>query len=111
MMTIDNGRKSIAQLAASLSLQTHHIDSAHRYFKLAVEHRFIQGRKTEYVVAVCLYIVCRYEKTSHMLLDFADALQVSGGRRNCFAFCFAFSFVGVTLGCAHPGPALVSTES
>ena len=30
MMTIDNGRKSIAQLAASLSLQTHHIDSAHR---------------------------------------------------------------------------------
>jgi transcription factor IIIB subunit 2 len=48
-----------------------------RYFKLAVEHRFIQGRKTEYVVAVCLYIVCRYEKTSHMLLDFADALQVN----------------------------------
>lgn len=76
-MTIDNGRKSIASLAASLSLYSHHIDSAHRYFKLAVEHRFIQGRKTEYVVAACLYIVCRYEKTSHMLLDFADALQVN----------------------------------
>lgn len=84
MMTIDNGRKSIAQLAASLALQTHHIDSAHRYFKLAVEHRFIQGRKTEHVVAVCLYIVCRYEKTSHMLLDFADALQV--GLSSCRAY-------------------------
>lgn len=36
-----------------------------------------QGRKTEFVVAACLYIVCRYEKTSHMLLDFADALQVN----------------------------------
>eukprot|EP00041_Stephanoeca_diplocostata_P025724 m.679073 g.679073 ORF g.679073 m.679073 type:complete len:529 (-) comp22810_c0_seq6:2435-4021(-) len=77
MMTIDNGRKAIASLAASLSLHAHHIDSAHRYFKLAVEHRFIQGRKTEFVVAACLYIVCRYEKTSHMLLDFADALQVN----------------------------------
>lgn len=77
MMTIDNGRKMIASLAAQLALYSHHIDSAHRYFKLAVEHRFIQGRKTEYVVAACLYIVCRYEETPHMLLDFADALQVN----------------------------------
>lgn len=79
MITIDNGRKQIASLAASLSLHSHHIDSAHRYFKLAVEHRFIQGRKTEYVVAACMYIVCRYEKTAHMLLDFADILQVGPG--------------------------------
>ena len=76
-MTVDNGRKSIAALAASLSLYSSHIDAAHRYFKLAVEHRFIQGRKTEYVVAACMYITCRFERTPHMLLDFADVLRVN----------------------------------
>ena len=28
-------------------------------------------------MAACMYIVCRYDKTSHMLLDFADILQVN----------------------------------
>eukprot|EP00039_Didymoeca_costata_P022701 m.5032 g.5032 ORF g.5032 m.5032 type:complete len:496 (+) comp3175_c0_seq1:157-1644(+) len=77
-VTIDNGRKAIVSLAASLSLySSSHIESAHRYFKLAVEHRFIQGRRTEYVVASCLYITCRFARTPHMLLDFADVLRVN----------------------------------
>ena len=62
-MTIDNGRRNIAQLAASLSLQTHDIELAHQYFKLAVEKRFIRGRKTEFVVAACLYMACRKSGT------------------------------------------------
>ena len=42
---------------------------------LAVQHNFIQGRKTHNVIAACLYTVCRREKTPHLLIDFSDVLQ------------------------------------
>eukprot|EP00047_Mylnosiga_fluctuans_P005308 m.239700 g.239700 ORF g.239700 m.239700 type:complete len:525 (-) comp13527_c0_seq1:264-1838(-) len=76
-VTLQNGKRSIASLAASLSLNSSHVDAAHNYFKLAVEHKFIQGRKTETVVAACLYMECRKQQTSHMLLDFSDILQTN----------------------------------
>lgn len=36
----------------------------------------MQGRKTSNVCAACMYIVCRREKTPHMLIDFSEVLQV-----------------------------------
>jgi transcription factor IIIB subunit 2 len=44
---------------------------------VAVEKNFVQGRRTTHVVAACLYIACRQEKSQHMLIDFSDALQVN----------------------------------
>eukprot|EP01135_Chromosphaera_perkinsii_P004216 Nk52_evm5s272 gene=Nk52_evmTU5s272 len=76
-VTLTNGRRRIAGLAATLRLNTHHVDAAQQFFKLAVQRNFIQGRKTVHVVAACLYIVCRTEQTPHMLLDFSDILQVN----------------------------------
>jgi transcription factor IIIB subunit 2 len=35
------------------------------------------GRRTAHVVAACLYIVCRREKTPHLLIDFSDVLQIN----------------------------------
>eukprot|EP01116_Phalansterium_solitarium_P008378 TRINITY_DN2221_c2_g2_i1.p1 TRINITY_DN2221_c2_g2~~TRINITY_DN2221_c2_g2_i1.p1 ORF type:complete len:599 (+),score=216.18 TRINITY_DN2221_c2_g2_i1:112-1908(+) len=75
--TIENGRRRIAQVAGTLKLSQHHIEAAQRLFMLAVQHNFIQGRKTQNVVAACLYIVCRREKTPHMLIDFSDVLQTN----------------------------------
>jgi transcription factor IIIB subunit 2 len=46
-------------------------------FTIAVEKNFVQGRRTTHVVAACLYIACRQEKSQHMLIDFSDALQVN----------------------------------
>ena len=51
------------------------MDAAHRIFILAIEKNFVQGRLTTNVAASCLYIVCRREKSPHMLLDFSEALQ------------------------------------
>eukprot|EP00126_Sphaerothecum_destruens_P007582 Sdes_comp19901_c0_seq1m12287 len=76
-VTLTNGRRKIAGLAASLRLNSHHVDAAQQFFKLAVQRNFIQGRKTNHVVAACLYIVCRTEQTPHMLLDFSDVLQIN----------------------------------
>lgn len=50
-------------------------DAAVRIFTLAAQRNFTRGRKTTYVAAACLYIVARRERTPHLLIDFADALQ------------------------------------
>ena len=75
--TLANGRRRIQDVASRLRLGSHFVDAAHRLFTVAVEKNFVQGRRTTHVVAACLYISCRQEKSQHMLIDFSDALQVN----------------------------------
>ena len=75
--TLANGRRRIQEVASRLRLGGHYVDAAHRLFTIAVEKNFVQGRRTTHVVAACLYIACRQEKSQHMLIDFSDALQVN----------------------------------
>jgi transcription factor IIIB subunit 2 len=70
-------RRRIAQLAAILNCPEHYVDQAQRWFTLAVTNNFTKGRKSQYVVACCLYIACRMEKSSHMLIDFSDVLHIN----------------------------------
>ncbi|KAI9250880.1 hypothetical protein BDA99DRAFT_204177 [Phascolomyces articulosus] len=74
---MENGRHKIARLAFALHLPERYRESAQRYYNLAVVNRFTRGRKSEHVAAVCLYIVCRNEKSSQMLIDFSDLLQAN----------------------------------
>lgn len=67
----------MTQIAGALKLKQHHIDSAQRLFSLAVQKNFTQGRKTQNVVACCLYIACRLQKTPVMLIDFSDVLETN----------------------------------
>jgi transcription factor IIIB subunit 2 len=76
-VTLALGRRIISRIASVLQLSSHHIDAAQRFFLLAVQHNFIQGRRMQNVVSACLYVVCRREKTAHMLVDFSDALQTN----------------------------------
>ncbi|KAK6517127.1 transcription factor TFIIIB subunit brf1 [Arthrobotrys conoides] len=71
------GRRKLNQLASALSVHDRFVETAARYFTLAVTHNFIQGRKTQHVVACCLYIACRLDKSAHMLIDFSDILQLN----------------------------------
>jgi transcription factor IIIB subunit 2 len=75
--TLANGRRRIQEVASRLRLGGLFVDAAHRLFTIAVEKNFVQGRRTTHVVAACLYIACRQEKSQHMLIDFSDALQVN----------------------------------
>lgn len=75
--TLANGRRRIQEVASRLRLGSLFVDAAHRLFTIAVEKNFVQGRRTTHVVAACLYIACRQEKSQHMLIDFSDALQVN----------------------------------
>lgn len=71
------GRKRIKQLAQGMKLSDRLSEAAQRWFNLAVSTNFVKGRKSGYVIAACLYITCRMEKTHHMLIDFSDMLQAS----------------------------------
>ncbi|KAI9016770.1 cyclin-like protein [Hyaloraphidium curvatum] len=73
--TLANGRRRIQQLANALNMSDKYVEAAQRFFNLAIVNNFTRGRKTANVVAACLYIVCRTEKTTHMLIDFSDVLQ------------------------------------
>ncbi|GJJ14676.1 hypothetical protein Clacol_008942 [Clathrus columnatus] len=75
--TLANARRKIRQAQAALNISEHTGDQAQRWYTLAVEHRFTKGRRSELVVAVCLYVACRMSNTSHMLIDFSDMLHVN----------------------------------
>lgn len=76
-LTMSNARGELQRLTGQLKLNAGHTDAAHRLFKLAVERNFHKGRRLSNVCCACLYVVCRMQKTPHMLLDFADALQTN----------------------------------
>jgi transcription factor IIIB 90 kDa subunit len=76
-ITLANGRRRIQELASRLRLASHFGDAAHRVFTIALHQSLVQGRRTVHVIAACLYIACRQEKSQHMLIDFSDAVQVN----------------------------------
>ncbi|KAJ2721760.1 transcription factor TFIIIB subunit brf1 [Coemansia sp. Benny D115] len=76
-LTLYNSRRRIQRLATALSLSEHLVDTAQRYFTLALNLNFTRGRRSIYVSTACLYAACRHEKGSQMLIDFSDILQVS----------------------------------
>lgn len=75
--TLLHARRIISQLASSLRLPPLYVDRAYRLYQLALHRNFNVGRRQSHVVATCLYIVCRQEKSPHLLIDFSDALQVN----------------------------------
>ncbi|KAH3671759.1 hypothetical protein OGAPHI_000464 [Ogataea philodendri] len=75
--TLQNGKKRIRNVAAALKIKEYIADAACQWFQLALTNNFVQGRRSQNVVAACLYIACRKEKTHHMLIDFSSRLQIS----------------------------------
>lgn len=76
-ITIMNARRKINALAYSLGIPDTIAAQAASWFNLALSVNFVKGRKSQNVVAACLYVACRKSKTHHMLVDFSLKLQVS----------------------------------
>jgi transcription factor IIIB 90 kDa subunit len=75
--TINNGKKKISGIASQLNIPQRYVEAAHRLFRVAVCHKFVQGRKTSNVVAACLFIVVRQNDMPVMLIDISDAVGVN----------------------------------
>lgn len=76
-LTLQNAKRKINALASALGVPSHIAEAAHKWYNLALTMNFVKGRKSQNVIASCLYIACRKEKTHHMLINFSSKLQVS----------------------------------
>ncbi|KAL8872242.1 MAG: hypothetical protein Q9174_002098, partial [Haloplaca sp. 1 TL-2023] len=78
------GKQAIRTVASyPLNIQQPEQDYALQVYKLARGNNFIQGRVTNHVAAVCLYIACRRKRANKdrgpnqwMLIDFADKCDI-----------------------------------
>ncbi|OMJ26344.1 Transcription factor IIIB 60 kDa subunit [Smittium culicis] len=75
--TLYDAKRKILAIATALRLSLNYVESAQRYYHLSLNSGFTRGRKKNSVAACCLYIVCRMEKSSQMLIDFSDILQIN----------------------------------
>lgn len=67
MSCVSPGKRQIQQLGSQLQLNQHCLDTAFNFFKMVVSKHLTRGRKTEHVIAACLYLVCRTEGTPRIL--------------------------------------------
>lgn len=75
--TLNNAKNKIKKLADVMRIPDYIFQSACGWFKLALIQNFVQGRRSNNVIAACLYVACRHERTHHLLIDFSARLQIS----------------------------------
>lgn len=76
-ITLENAKRRIKSIGQQLRLNNHCVSTAFNFYKMALSRRLTYGRRQNNVYAACLYMTCRIEGTSHMLLDLSDVTQVN----------------------------------
>jgi transcription factor IIIB subunit 2 len=72
------GRQEIEKIGGSLKLRQTVIEQAMKWYKLAGNHQFIQGRRMRNIAAVALYMAARRQpENTVMLMDLAEKIQVN----------------------------------
>lgn len=72
------GRQEIEKIGSSLLVQQAVRDQALSWYKLAMNHGFVQGRRMRNVAAVAIYMAARRQKgNTLMLMDLAEKVQVN----------------------------------
>lgn len=75
-MRLKQALERLHHFSGQMDLKQDLVEAAERYYKLAFNREFIQGRSVDSVAAVCLYIACRVQKSPYLLIDFADCTQI-----------------------------------
>ncbi|XP_007574960.1 transcription factor IIIB 90 kDa subunit-like [Poecilia formosa] len=75
--TLQRAKQHINTLGHQLQMNQHCLDTAFNFYKMALNKSLTRGRKSDHMMAACIYLVCRTEGTPHMLLDLSDILQVN----------------------------------
>lgn len=73
-LTLARAQREIQILSTNMKLSQRDSDAAFRIYTLAQQRNFVQGRKSMHVIAASLYIVCRQQKSAHLLIDFSDSI-------------------------------------
>lgn len=75
--TIEKARRRLEQIGYGLQIPEHVVEASVRHFRTALTNNFVKGRKSQHVLSACLYLACRQNRTDHMLMDFAEAINVN----------------------------------
>ena len=75
--SINHAKRTISQISYPLNLPESIIDTAHRYYKLALINKQTMGRKHVDVCSACIYIACRLNETPILLIDLSDVTKSS----------------------------------
>ena len=75
--SINHARRTISQIAYPLHLEETLIDTAHRFYKLALINKQTTGRRHVDVCSACIYIACRLNETPILLIDLSDITKSS----------------------------------
>ncbi|KAK4541178.1 hypothetical protein LTR36_008252 [Oleoguttula mirabilis] len=74
----NNGRRALSRLCPRLNIPDAVSLQAQNLFSIAAGNNFNAGRRTEEVVAACLYAACRRQKQNTiMLMDIAEIMKVN----------------------------------
>lgn len=71
------GKDRIRLTADTMGIEAGIWRQAQRFFSLLVDSKFNKGRKSEYLIASCLYLACRIHRSDKMMIDFSERLEVS----------------------------------
>ena len=69
--------KLIDSVAKVLTISESVVKFAKKLYTIASNKKFTKGRNTKHIVGAILYLACRYNKTSHLLIDFSEVLRVN----------------------------------
>lgn len=79
-LVISSAKRKINQIGNSLKLKGCFQDEALKFFILASQRGFINGKKLLNLCVSSLYAVCRRKKTHHLLIDFSDITQIQANK-------------------------------
>lgn len=69
--------KLIENVSKILTITESIVNFAKRIYTIASKNKFTQGRNTKHIVGAILYLACRKNKTSHLLIDFSEVLRIN----------------------------------
>lgn len=75
--TLMRAKYKMKIIAQVMKIPEYIVASAFGWFQLALNRNFVKGRRSQNVLAACLYVACRKVKTHHLLIDFSSRLQIS----------------------------------
>ena len=69
--------KLIENVSKILTITESVVKFAKKIYTIASNKKFTQGRNTKHIVGAILYLACRYNNTSHLLIDFSEVLRIN----------------------------------
>lgn len=74
-IALSRGVTKIGWISDRLQLSTQIQEAGRRMYQLSLQMNFNAGRPSRLVACACLYLVCRRNRSPHLLIDFSDVLQ------------------------------------